>query len=120
MALDIDRSRRVRAVREAIDIVMGCIHERPFSYKGELYQIDGYAPRWITAPPPTVYAAANRPQMLKMSARASEGIMMSDLSPTLASGAIEAVRGHLADFGRDPGNFRFNNFMAWYVYDDPG
>lgn len=118
MALNIDRSRRVRAVREAIDIVMGCIHERPFSYDGELYQIENYTPGWITAPPPTVYAAANRPQMLKMSARASEGIMMSDLSPTLSAQAIGAVRGHLRDFGRDPAAFRFNNFMAWYVYDD--
>lgn len=118
MALEIDRSRRVRAVREAIDIVMGCIHQRPFSYQGELYQINDYNPQWVSAPPPTVYAAANRPQMLKMSARASDGIMMSDLSPTLASQAIGAVRGHLGDFGRDPAAFRFNNFMAWYVYDD--
>jgi len=118
MALEIDRSRRVRAVREAIDIVMGCIHERPFSYKGELYEINGYDPQWVTAPPPTVYAAANRPQMLKMSARASDGIMMSDLSPKLSTAAIQAVRGHLGDFGREADAFRFNNFMAWYVYDD--
>ncbi|MGI9331026.1 MAG: LLM class flavin-dependent oxidoreductase [Gammaproteobacteria bacterium] len=118
MALEIDRSRRVRAVREAIDIVMGCIHERPFSYKGELYEINGYDPRWVTAPSPTVYAAANRPQMLKMSARASDGIMMSDLSPKLSTAAIGAVRGHLKDFNRDAAPFRFNNFMAWYVYDD--
>jgi len=118
MALEIDRSRRVRAVREAIDIVMGCVHQRPFSYKGELYQINDYDPQWVTAPPPTVYAAANRPQMLKMSARAADGIMMSDLSPALSTQAIGAVRGHLGDFGREPGKFRFNNFMAWYVYDD--
>jgi alkanesulfonate monooxygenase SsuD/methylene tetrahydromethanopterin reductase-like flavin-dependent oxidoreductase (luciferase family) len=118
MALEIDRSRRVRAVREAIDIAQGMIHQRPFSYRGELYTINDYAPGWITAPPPTVYAAANRPQMLKMSARASDGIMMSDLSPTLAAGAVAAVRGHLDAFGRDPAAFRFNNFMAWYVYDD--
>lgn len=118
MALEIDRSRRVRAVREAIDIVMGCIHQRPFSYQGELYQINGYDPQWVTAPSPTVYAAANRPQMLKMSARASDGIMMSDLSPALTTQAVGAVNGHLREFGRDPGAFRFNNFMAWYVYDD--
>jgi alkanesulfonate monooxygenase SsuD/methylene tetrahydromethanopterin reductase-like flavin-dependent oxidoreductase (luciferase family) len=118
MALEIDRSRRVRAVREAIDIVQGCIHQRPFTYKGELYQINDYDPQWVSAPPPTVYAAANRPQMLKMSARASDGIMMSDLSPALATQAIGAVRGHLRDFHRDPMAFRFNNFMAWYVYDD--
>lgn len=118
MALELDRSRCVRAVREAIDIVQGCLHERPFSYDGELYKINGYDPQWVTAPPPTVYAAANRPQMLKMSARKSDGIMMSDLSPGLAGPAIEAVRGHLKAFGRDPSAFRFNNFMAWYVYDN--
>ena len=118
MALEIDRSRRVRAVREAIDIVMGCIHQRPFSYQGELYQINGYDPQWVTAPPPTVYAAANRPQMLKMSARASDGIMMSDLSPALTTQAVGSVKGQLGEFGRAPGVFRFNNFMAWYVYDD--
>ena len=118
MALEVDRSRRVRAVREAIDIVKGAVTQRPFSYHGELYTINDYDPQWVTAPPPTVYAAANRPQMLKMSARASDGIMMSDLSPTLARSAVDAVRGHLQTFGRDPGQFHFNNFMAWYVYDD--
>ncbi|MDJ0926006.1 MAG: LLM class flavin-dependent oxidoreductase [Gammaproteobacteria bacterium] len=110
--------RRVLATRESIDIVQGMIHNRPFSYDGELYQIEGYDPKWVTAPSPTVYAAANRPQMLKMSARKSDGIMMSDLSPTLAKPAIDAVLGHLREFGRDPAAFRFNNFMAWYVYDD--
>jgi alkanesulfonate monooxygenase SsuD/methylene tetrahydromethanopterin reductase-like flavin-dependent oxidoreductase (luciferase family) len=118
MALELDRSRRVRAVREAIDIVHGCLHQRPFSYAGELYRINGYDPRWITAPPPTLYAAANRPQMLRMSARKADGIMMSDLSPGLAGPAIETVRRRLAELGRDPAAFRFNNFMAWYVYDD--
>jgi alkanesulfonate monooxygenase SsuD/methylene tetrahydromethanopterin reductase-like flavin-dependent oxidoreductase (luciferase family) len=118
MALGVDRSRRVRAVREAVDIVMGCIHERPFSYSGELYSLENYRADWVTAPSPTVYVAANRPQMLRMSARASQGIMMSDLSPTLAAAAVDAVRGHLQEFGRDDADFRFNNFMAWYVYDD--
>ena len=25
----------------------------------------------------------------------------------------------MREIGRDPAGFRFNNFMAWYVYDDP-
>jgi alkanesulfonate monooxygenase SsuD/methylene tetrahydromethanopterin reductase-like flavin-dependent oxidoreductase (luciferase family) len=118
MALEIPRARRVRAVREAIDIVKGAVTRRPFSYQGELYKINDYNPRWVTAPPPTVYAAANRPQMLRMSARASDGIMMSDLSVALCSAAVQTVRKSLGEFGRDPTTFRFNNFMAWYVYDD--
>ncbi len=118
MALEIDRSRRVRAVREAIDIVKGAITQRPFSYHGELYTINDYDPQWVTAPPPAVFAAANRPQMLKMSARASDGIMLSDLSPGLAAEAVGRVQGHIKDFGRDAADFQINNFHAWYVYDD--
>ena len=68
--------------------------------------------------PPAVFSAANRPQMLRMSARAADGIMMSDLSPALSRAAVSAVHGHLQVFGRDPAAFHFNNFMAWYVYDD--
>ena len=119
MALEIPRQRGVRAVREAIDIVKGATTQRPFSYHGEMYSINDYDPQWITAAvPPTVFAAANRPQMLRMSARAADGIMMSDLSPALTRTAVGAVHGHLREFGRDPAAFQFNNFMAWYVYDD--
>jgi len=118
MALGIPPERRVRAVRECIDIVRGMLTERPFSYSGELFRIDGYDPQWPVAGKPMVYAAANRPQMLRMAAHAADGIMMSDLSPTLAAGAIDAVRRQLSALGRDPGEFRFSNFMAWYVYDD--
>jgi len=118
MALNIPRDRRVRAVRESIEIVKGCLTQRPFSYHGELYEIEGYNPRWVTADPPTVYAAANRPQMLRMSARVADGIMMSDLSLSLAGEAINAVNNHRQEFGRADEPFRFNNFMAFYVFPD--
>lgn len=119
MALDIPRQRRVRAVAEAIDIVKGATTQRPFSYYGQMYSINDYDPQWITASvPPLVFAAANRPQMLRMSARAADGIMMSDLSPGLARAAVDTVKAELQKHGRDPAAFRFNNFMAWYVYDD--
>jgi len=118
MALEIPRQRGVRAVREAIDIVKGATTQRPFSYHGEMYSINDYDPQWITAAPPAVFAAASRPQMLRMSARAADGIMMSDLSPGLTRAAVDAVNGHLREFGRDPAAFQFNNFKTWYVYDD--
>jgi 5,10-methylenetetrahydromethanopterin reductase len=118
MALDIPRERRVRAVREALDIVKGATRERPFSYQGEMYRLNGYNPQWVTAPPPKVYAAANRPQMLRMAARASDGIWMSDLSLSLARDAIATVRNRARELGRDPEQFCFANCMSWYVYDD--
>ena len=119
MALGIPFDKRVRYVRECLEIVKGMCTNRPFSYEGELFSIDGYDPQWVTAPPPLIYAGANRPQMLRMAAKAADGIFMSDLSPTLTKAAIDAVRSRMAEIDRDPAGFRFNNFMAWYVYDDP-
>jgi len=119
MALGIPFEKRVRYVRECLEIVRGMTTNRPFSYEGELFSIDGYDPQWITADPPFVYAGANRPQMLHMAAKSADGIFMSDLSVNLARGAIGAVHDRMKEIGRDPAGYRFNNFMAWYVYDDP-
>ncbi len=118
MALGVPFEKRVRVVRECLEMVKGASGERPFTYEGELYQIKDYDPYWATAPAPLVYAAANRPQMLYMSAGIADGIMMSDLSPTLSKGAIDIVMKRLKKVDRDPADFRINNFMAWYVYDD--
>ncbi len=119
MALDIPRERRVRAVGEAVEFVKGATTQRPFSYQGQLYRINGYNPQWVTAPPPKVYVAANRPQMLRMSARASDGIWMSDLSLGLSREAIATVTERAAQLGRSGQEFCFANCMSWYVYDDP-
>jgi alkanesulfonate monooxygenase SsuD/methylene tetrahydromethanopterin reductase-like flavin-dependent oxidoreductase (luciferase family) len=119
MALGIPFEKRVRYVRECLEIVKGMCTDRPFSYEGELFSIDGYDPQWVTTPPPFIYAGANRPQMLRMAAKYADGIFMSDLSPTLTKAAINAVHTRMSEITRNPTGFRFNNFMAWYVYDDP-
>jgi alkanesulfonate monooxygenase SsuD/methylene tetrahydromethanopterin reductase-like flavin-dependent oxidoreductase (luciferase family) len=109
----------VRYVRECIELVKGATRNRPFTYKGELFSIDNYDPQWPTAKPPFIYAGANRPQMLHMAATAADGIFMSDLSVNLARNAIESVRQTRTEAGLGNDGYRFNNFMAWYVYDDP-
>jgi alkanesulfonate monooxygenase SsuD/methylene tetrahydromethanopterin reductase-like flavin-dependent oxidoreductase (luciferase family) len=119
MALGIPFEKRVRYVRECLEVVKGMTTARPFSYAGELFSIENYNPQWVTAKPPFVFAGANRPQMLRMAAKSADGIFMSDLSVNLARGAIDAVHSRMGEIGRDPAGFRFNNFMAWYVYDDP-
>jgi alkanesulfonate monooxygenase SsuD/methylene tetrahydromethanopterin reductase-like flavin-dependent oxidoreductase (luciferase family) len=118
MALGIPFEKRVRYVRECLELVKGALHERPFTYKGELFSIENYNPKWTTQSPPFVYAGANRPQMLAMAAKAADGIFMSDLSPTLATYAINRVHETRAAAGLSSDGYRFNNFMAWYVYDD--
>ncbi|TDJ42018.1 MAG: LLM class flavin-dependent oxidoreductase [Gammaproteobacteria bacterium] len=97
----------------------GATTTRPFNYDGELFKIENYNPQWPTAtPPPFVYAGANKPQMLKMAAKAADGIFMSDLSVNLARNCINDVLGYRQESGLSSDAFRFNNFMAWYVYDD--
>ena len=118
MGLGIPFEKRVRYVRECLEIVRGMCHDRPFSYQGELFSIENYDPQWVTQPPPFLYAGANRPQMLRMAASHADGIFMSDLSRGLAKHAIDSVHSRMSEVGRDPAGFKFNNFMAWYVYDD--
>ncbi|MGI9290020.1 MAG: LLM class flavin-dependent oxidoreductase [Gammaproteobacteria bacterium] len=118
MSLDMPFNKRVRYVREAVEFVKGATTQRPFSYDGELFRIKDYNPTWPEAEPPFVYAAANLPQTLSMAAKAADGAFMSDLSPGLAKGAIDAVHSRMDEIGRDKSSFRFNNFMTMYVYDD--
>ncbi len=120
MSLKIPFEKRVRYVREVIEFVKGATTNRPFNYDGELFKVEGYDPQWVTArTPPFIYAGANRPQMLRMAAKAADGIFMSDLSPTLTKGIMDDVFRHRTEAGLSNDGYRFNNFMVWCVYDDP-
>ena len=118
MSLKIPFEKRVRYVREVLEFVKGATTERPFNYDGELFKIENYDPQWPTAEAPFIWAGANRPQMLRMAAKAADGIFMSDLSPTLTQGVINDVFRHRSEAGLSNDGYRFTNFMAWYVYDD--
>ena len=117
-SLNLKPVRRVRAVRECIEILKSISAADPLNYNGELFQVKNYYPFWTTQAMPKVYVAANKPQMLKMSSRLSDGIMMSDLPASLIKNTVEEVSTHLKAFGRELDDFRFNNFMAWALYDD--
>ncbi|MEE4184727.1 MAG: LLM class flavin-dependent oxidoreductase [Gammaproteobacteria bacterium] len=119
MSLKIPFNKRVRYVREVLEFVKGATTQRPFSYDGELFKIDNYDPQWPSGEAPFLYAGANKPQMLKMAAKTADGIFMSDLSVNLARRCIDDALRYRADAGLSSDGYRFNNFMAWYVYDDP-
>lgn len=119
MSLKIPFEKRVRYVREVLEFVKGATTKRPFSYDGELFKIENYDPQWPSGEAPFLYAGANKPQMLKMAAKAADGIFMSDLSVNLARQCIADVHDYRSTAGLSNSGYRFNNFMAWYVYDDP-
>lgn len=117
-ALSIEPVRRVRAVRECVEIIRRAATGDVVDYPGELYRVRGYHLWWIRAPAPLIYVAANRPQMLRMAARTADGIMLSDLPPPLVAWAVKLLDDALAARGRARRDFRISDFIAWHVYED--
>jgi 5,10-methylenetetrahydromethanopterin reductase len=109
--------RPVRATRECIEILKGLSAARPLNYAGEIFTVRNYRPEWATQPAPRILAGANRPQMLRLAARAADGILMSDMPLPLVSGAVATVREAQAQAGRT-GLYEFNNWWAWHVKED--
>ena len=117
-ALGIEPKRRVRAVAECIEIIKSASPDELLNYTGEIFQISGYRPGWVTAKPPLVYAGANMNLMLKMAGRVADGMMMSDMPPRLAHEALEKALDSRHAAGRATQGFKVNNFLAWHLYED--
>lgn len=114
-AMNVKQERRVRAVRECIEVIKGAAAGKPFSYTGELFQVRWYNPSWVSSPPPVVYAGANGPHMLRSMARYADGIMVSDFVVARVREARRIIEESLAAAARPAGSLRLSNFWAWHV-----
>lgn len=117
-ALGIRPERRVRAVRECVEILKGVAAGERLNFEGELYKVRGYHLSWVEAPAPRIYIGANGPQMLRMAARHGDGIMLSDVPAALIPTALEHIDRGRASIGQGRADFPLSNFMAWHVYQD--
>lgn len=123
-ALGIEPRRRVRAVRECVEILRAAASGVEVNFAGELYQASGLKFRWLEAPPPGILVGASQPQMLRMAARHADGIMMSDMPPVPAAAAIRTLNeALLANAGTDlrcasRPDFDTTVFTAWHVHED--
>ncbi len=117
-ALGITPARRVRAVRECVQILKAIASGERVTFEGELYQVRGYHLDWAQSSPPRIYIGANGPQMLRMAARHGDGIMLSDVPAALMPDALASIEAGLSSVGRSREGFPLSNFMAWHVYDD--
>lgn len=117
-ALGIKPDRRVRAVRECVEIIRAASGQRPVTYAGALYRVTNFRPDWAVSPAPRIHVAANKPQMLRMAATVADGIMLSDLPPALCAGIIADARAQRAAAGHAEDTFEFSNFKAWHIYED--
>ena len=117
-ALGIAPLRRVRAVRECVQIIKAAASGQPLQFEGELFKVRSGRFSWLEAPPPPVYVGAGQAQMLRMAATVADGIMMSDVPPGPAPGVVATLDAALAAAGRSRPAFWTSVFTAWHVYDD--
>lgn len=117
-ALGIKPLRRVRVVAECVEIIKSAASGEPVSHRGEIFQVENLCLQWLQAAPPPIFVGASMPQMLGMAARVADGIMMSDMPPAVAAGALNTLDQGLANHLKSRPDFRTNCFSAWHVYAD--
>lgn len=117
-ALGIAPLRRVRAVRECVQIIRAAASGQPVNYDGEIYKARNCHFSWVEAAPPPVYVGAGQEQMLGMAAAVGDGIMMSDVPPGPAAVALGFLDAGLERAGRRRAEFWTSVFTAWHVYPD--
>lgn len=117
-AMNIPLDRRVRRVRETLEILQLAGRGEPINYEGELFQIRNYNPFWAQSTPPRVYVGANRPQMIAMGARAAERMMLSDKMIVQVEETRRLVTETREQAGLPVEPFGMTNFWAWHVKAD--
>ena len=117
-ALDIKPERRVRTVAECVEIIAAAATGEAVNYDGKIFRVRNLALGWRTAPPPPIYVGASQTQMLRMSARVADGIMMSDMPDRCTQRAVGILDEGLVAAGKTRADFETSAFAAWHVYDD--
>jgi alkanesulfonate monooxygenase SsuD/methylene tetrahydromethanopterin reductase-like flavin-dependent oxidoreductase (luciferase family) len=110
-----DLSRRVRAVKECIEIIKGTGSKAKLNFAGEIYPTWNFNLPWAIDAPVQVLTGANREQMLRMSGHKSDGVHLSDIPLQLLPEVLGTVQEGLANNGRTLEGFEVNNFWAFHV-----
>ena len=118
-AMGLKSTRIVKSVRECVEILKGATSEKMLNYKGDIYQTIAYRPRdWATDTPPQIYVCASHPRMTHMATEMADGLMGSDLIPSMVRETKEIVEQGLSDNGRSGQPFGISNFWAWHIKKD--
>jgi alkanesulfonate monooxygenase SsuD/methylene tetrahydromethanopterin reductase-like flavin-dependent oxidoreductase (luciferase family) len=116
--LGVKPEKRVRMVREAVEMVKGASAAKPLAYQGEQFRVYGYQPQYATSPAPLVYAGANRGQMIRATAPAADGVMYSDMTRGLVREMTGTVLDALRARSRATAGYRISNIWAWHIKRD--
>lgn len=114
-AMGVPQERRLRAVRECVEILKLAAKGKPLQYKGEMFKVLYYHPSYASGTPPMIWVCANGPQMLRSAATYADGIFVGDHTPDDVRSMRKIVDEKLTAIGRPASELRFNNFWAWHV-----
>jgi len=111
--------RRVRAVRETTELLKAaCGEHKVTNYQGEMYKASRFSAEWAKDAPPLIFTGAGQEQMIRMSTKKADGIVLSDAVPAFAAQAMGFVRATLPERDAAVGPFITSNFWAWHVKAD--
>jgi 5,10-methylenetetrahydromethanopterin reductase len=111
--LGVPSSHKVRAVSETVDIIRLLGRGGEVNYHGKSFQVNGLFSPWSQVKTPPIYIGANRPMMIRAAAKKADGIMMTDMPLDHAANLVQQAKLALVDAGRDPSQFRMNNWFVW-------
>ena len=117
-AMGMVAKRRVRAVRECVEIINALASGELVQYHGEMYEVKWYQSKWATQPKPGVFVCAGGPQMLRSSAKYAEGIFLGDHPPDHVAMIRELIDPIIAEHNPHKESFCLRNFWAWHVKED--
>lgn len=117
-AMNMKFERRVRRVRETLEILEQAAKGETLNYEGEVFQIRNYKTFWAKSAAPTIYAGANRAQMIRMVAKTARQMMLSDKMVQQVAEAKEVISQTRIDAGLPAEPFGMTNFWAWHVKPD--
>jgi alkanesulfonate monooxygenase SsuD/methylene tetrahydromethanopterin reductase-like flavin-dependent oxidoreductase (luciferase family) len=112
--------RRVRGVRECIEVIgLARSGEMVYSYEGEMFQVARpFQMEYACSDGPFIYGCCSGPQMIRMGARAADGIQLSDFTVEQMGEAMQNVQAGVEKRKQSAGDFRVGNFWAWHIKED--
>lgn len=109
----------VRVMREFVEAVRGLLSGEPVDYQGETVRLAGARMMFTPAAPIPIFIAAMGEQMLKLSGRIGDGIVLSaGLSPEFARRSLALVAEGARKAGRDASKLRKAAYIYTAVSDD--
>jgi len=112
--------RRVRAVREALEILkIARKGEICMKYNGNVFDIcRPFMMDWAKHDGPLLYSCSSGPMMIRMAGQYADGFQVSDFTPDMMPMAIENAEIGLAKREDKPEKLRIGNFWAWHIKKD--